>query len=121
MFLQHNEEIPEICYEVAYWNNNQKIQRRIVSAANRYTKKDNTYLIIPCVRHYSKEHHHILDLVIDDIVSDHVFNEDQGFVDQYSNYWTREEALIIASYASQINTVRKKTAPYNTLFSEDLY
>ena len=115
------EQLPEIYYEVAYWNNHQKIQRRIVSAANRYTKKDGSYLVIPCVRHYSKEQHHILDLVIDNIISRHVVDEDQGFIDQYSNYWTRKEALVIAVHAGQINTVRKKTAPYNMLFSEDLY
>lgn len=114
-------ELPEICWEVAYWNNNQKIQRRIVCAANRYKTKDGDWLVIPSVRHYSKEHRPILDGLASVLESGHAYDRNQGFVDQYSNYFTREEALIIATHAQQINTVNKKTAPYDMLFSEDLY
>lgn len=114
-------EIPEICWEVAYWDNDKKHQRRIVCAANRYKTKNGEWLVIPSVRHYSKEHHPILDGLVSVLESGHAYDENQGFVDQYSNYWTREEALIIATHAQQINTVKKKTAHFHILFSEDLY
>ena len=111
--------LPEICYEIAYWDNNHKYQRRIVSAANRYQLLSGELLIVPCVRHYSKEHHLILDHL--PLVNNHVVDDNQGFIDQYSNYWTREEALIIATHAGQINAVREKSFPEHLLFSEDLY
>lgn len=109
----------DICYEVAYWNNNKKYQRRIVSAANRYTLLSGETIVIPCVRHYSKEHQLIIDNL--PLKTKHVIDNNQGFIDQYSNYWTREEALVIAANAGQINTVREKSFPENKLFSEDLY
>lgn len=115
------KDIPEICWEVAYWDNDKKHQRRIVCAANRYKTKDGEWLVIPSVRHYSREHRPILDGLNYMLESEHAYDENQGFVDQYSNYWTREEALIIATHAQQINTVKKKTAPFDVLFSEDLY
>ncbi len=39
------EEVPEICWQVAHWNNNEKYQRRIVCAANRF-KMDYTFAVI---------------------------------------------------------------------------
>ena len=116
---ERRKPVSDICYEIAHWNNNQKIQRRIVSAANRYQLKSGETLVIPCVRHYSREHHLILDNL--DLISRHVVDDDQGFIDQFSNYWTRKEALIIATNAGQINTVREKSFPEDRLFSEDLY
>lgn len=98
-------------------------QRRIVSAASRYPKPDGTFLVIPCVRHYSKEHHPIIDSLkkSGDITTDVAIGDNQGFVDQYSNYWTRKQALIIATSAGQIGVVREKVWPSDELFSEDLY
>ncbi|ARB06048.1 hypothetical protein fHeYen901_275 [Yersinia phage fHe-Yen9-01] len=97
--------------------------RYIVSAANRYFKADGSELIIPCVRHYSREHHHIIDLLLESgqIQSKMAYDLNQGFIDQYSNYWTRKEALIIATNANQIGRHRPKTWPEDELFSEDLY
>ena len=109
----------DICYEVAHWNSNKKYQRRIVSAANRYELLSGETIVVPCVRHYSKEHHIILDHL--PLKTNHVVDDNQGFIDQYSNYWTREEALIIATKAGQINTIREKSFPKDKLFSEDLY
>lgn len=117
--LSPSLDIPEICHEVAHWDNNHKYQRRIVSAANRYQLLSGEFLVVPCVRHYSKEHHLILEHL--PLVTNHVVDDNQGFIDQYSNYWTREEALIIASHAGQINTVKEKSFPKHLLFSEDLY
>lgn len=49
------------------------------------------------------------------------YDLNQGFIDQYSNYWTRKEALIIATNANQIGRHRPKTWAEDELFSEDLY
>ena len=116
---QTSRQARDILYEIAHWNNDQKIQRRIVSAANRYQLISGKALIIPCVRQYSREHHHILDNL--DLVSNRATDDDQGFIDQFLNYWTRKEALIIATNAGQINTVKEKSFPEDMLFSEDLY
>jgi len=42
----------------------------------------------------------------------------QGFVDKYNDFLTREDALVIAWEAKQIEV---KTKPETKLFSEDLY
>ena len=108
-----------ICFQQAHWDQGQLIERRIVSAANRYKLKSGGTIVIPGTRHCSKDMSEVVRLVEDKLVSR--FTADQGFIDQFANYWTREEALVIATRASQINTVRQKTWPEDKLFSEDLY
>ncbi|QQG33545.1 hypothetical protein [Pectobacterium phage PcCB7V] len=115
------EGLPDVCYKVADWWDGRKLQRRIVCAANRFQLKDGGVLIIPGSRHYSKDMALVLDQLRDKVVSDHVTGDDQGFIDQWGEYHTREEAVIIAKHAGQVNTVRKKTDPADELFSEDLY
>lgn len=112
-------EVPEICWEVGHWCNDQKFQRRIVSAANRFKLKEGGTLVIPGARHYSKDMAAVLDAVEDKVVSCQVCGDDQGFIDQYSNYWTREEAMIIATYANQVRIERGGSE--KELYSEDLY
>ena len=63
----------------------------------------------------------VIDQVRDKVVNDHVHGDDQGFIDQWGEYFTREEALVIATHAGQINKVRPKSGPADELFSEDLY
>lgn len=46
---------------------------------------------------------------------------EQGFIDQYGLFMNREEALLVATVANQINTRRTKTNPVSELYSEDLY
>lgn len=113
--------IPEICYRVADWWDGRKLQRRIVCAANRFELKEGGTIVIPGTRHYSPDMAKVLDLIRDKVVTDHVSGDNQGFVDQWGWYFTREEAVIIAKHAGQLNTVRKKTGPEDELFSEDLY
>lgn len=115
------QDLPEVCYKIADWWDGRKLQRRIVSAANRFQLKDGGTLVIPGARHYSRDMAEVIDQVRGKLVKDHVHGDDQGFIDQWGEYHNREEALIIATHAGQINTVRKKGAPYDTLFSEDLY
>lgn len=45
---------------------------------------------------------------------------EQGFIDQWGVFMDREEALLVATAAGQIN-VRRPKSPGNELFSEDLY
>lgn len=115
------DDLPEICYQIAHWWDGRKLQRRIVCAANRFELKEGGTLIIPGARHYSKDMAAVLDQVRDKLVKDHVHGEDQGFIDQWGNYFTREEAVIIAEHSGQLNRWRKKGGPTNELFSEDLY
>ncbi|AHY25241.1 hypothetical protein AVV36_gp169 [Pectobacterium bacteriophage PM2] len=117
------EEPKNITVEVAHWDNNNTYKRRIVSAANRYKLNNGKILVIPCVRHYSKEHHPILDTLISAGLLDKnnmARGDNQGFIDQYSNYWTREEALYIATENGQLEG-RKKSGSADELYSEDLY
>lgn len=46
---------------------------------------------------------------------------DEGFIDQFGDYLTREEAVEIADKAGQLNQRREKGWPEHMLFSEDLY
>jgi hypothetical protein len=46
--------------------------------------------------------------------------DDQGFIDQWGVFMSREEALIVAYYAKQLGR-RPKGYPLHELFSEDLY
>lgn len=46
---------------------------------------------------------------------------EQGFIDQYGVFMTRQEAFRVARDAGQINVRRWKTSPAHLLFSEDLY
>lgn len=122
-YLEDNvpDNLPGICYKIAEWWDGRKLQRRIVCAANRFQLKDGGTLVIPGARHYSRDMAEVIDQVRDKLVKDHVHGDDQGFIDQWGEYHTREEALIIATHAGQVNTVRKKGGPEDELFSEDLY
>jgi hypothetical protein len=117
----NKEQIPEICFVKADWWDGRLLQRVIVCAANRFKLKDGGELVIPGTRHYSKDMALVLDQIRDKVVSEQVYGDDQGFLDQWGNYFTRKEALIIATHAGQINTRRQKGGPVDTLFSEDLY
>lgn len=115
------ERISEICFVKADWWDGRLLQRVIVCAANRFKLKDGGELVIPGTRHYSKDMALVLDQMRDKVVSEQVYGDDQGFLDQWGNYLTRKEALIVATHAGQINTRRQKGGPADTLFSEDLY
>lgn len=45
-------------------------------------------------------------------------NSEQGFIDQWGNFLSREDAWIVAERQQQI---RKQTGQHGTLYSEDLY
>lgn len=108
-----------------------EVQRVVVCAANRYS--DN---VEDCVSHYDKRLANIIILgarhfdermheqIRAYILAGYQFNPanwEQGFIDQYGVFMTREEALKVATEAGQINVRRWKTNPIHLLFSEDLY
>lgn len=115
------ENLPEVCYKVADWWDGRKLQRRIVCAANRFELKVGGFIVVPGARHYSPDMASVIDLIEDQLSTRFVAGEEQGFIDQWGEYHNRQDALVIATHAGQINTVREKGAPYDTLFSEDLY
>lgn len=86
----------------------------IVAAANKLK----CGLIVVGARHFDK-------IMINQLKAAGKLKEgrtsEQGFIDNRYNFLTREEALLIAKAADQLNVHRKKTWPKHMLFSEDLY
>ncbi len=72
--------------------------RRVVCAAIRAA--DGSVLL--GIRHYSKDMHSQINARIDRVAFLHRHDEDQGFVDQYGVYMSREEAYSVALVAGQI-------------------
>lgn len=112
--------LPDICVEVIeYEGYSGRQQRRIVSAANRYLSDSERPVIIASSRHYDVlmvehiERYRELGLELG-----HAYGDNQGFIDQYRNYWTREEAWVIALHAGQI---RNRVSGDGELYSENLY
>lgn len=85
--------------------------RVVVCAANRYGE-----LIICGARHFDTVMHRQIEAAN---VGD--AEHEQGFIDQWGVFMDREEALAVATAAGQINVRRPKSAPFDELFSEDLY
>lgn len=136
-----NETLPDICFQEI---NNTRLQRRIVAAANRYGTVEvsadlgevieylgrdgsKVSLVIPAARHYSPGMHVIIDEIkrlrakCGEPELTLAYGDDQGFIDQWDNYWTREEAFIIAKAAGQINKTRDVIIINGELYSENLY
>ena len=83
--------------------------------------------IVTGVRHYSPDMRKTLRLLYPRHWLFRWFNarpkyylqvKEQGFVDQYGEFLTREQAWYVAERQQQI---RKQTGTYGTLYSEDLY
>ena len=73
-------------------------ERRVVCAAIRAA--DGSVLL--GIRHYSADMHAQIDARIDGEKFKHRFDEDQGFVDLWGVYMTREEAYQVALAAGQV-------------------
>lgn len=95
--------------------------RKIVCAANKYPLKDGGEVIIPCIRHTGPILSSQLKLLKEAGLIDKTWAtpNNQGFVDQYNNWWSREDAYIIAEYSNQIN--HDRNGHDHELFSEGLY
>lgn len=94
-------------------------QRRVVCAAIRAA--DGSLLL--GIRHYSRDMHEQINYRRDGPMFKHRHDEDQGFVDQYGVYMSREEAYQVALAAGQIK--RPLACGYGLngpkLYSEGLY
>lgn len=94
--------------------------RFVVCAACKYGD-----LILAGARHFSPAMQSQMDKIKEDglIDMDNLGRAEQGFLDQYDVFMSREEAYEVALHAGQLNTRRSKSGSKNskTLFSEDLY
>ena len=104
-------------------NNIGEMQRVVVCAANRYTGNNRFIgpLIILGARHFDSRMNtpiRALNLAGFNLKPS---EWEQGFIDQLGVFMDRTKALAVATAAGQINVRRAKTAPYDELFSEDLY
>lgn len=114
-------DIPDSCFK--YWEHleGKGVQRRIVSAANRFTDKETgEVIVIAAARHYSPLMSEMIKyLKTKGVELSKAHGDNQGFIDQFDDYHTREEALVIAQWADQLPY--EKCSPVDELFSEDLY
>lgn len=94
--------------------------RFVVCAACKYGD-----LILCGARHFSPAMCSQIDKIREErlIELDKLGRAEQGFVDQYDVFMSREEAYEVALAAGQLNTRRSKSSNpgSKTLFSEDLY
>lgn len=96
----------------------------IVCAANVFywEKFPMGYLIVPGPRHFSPIMHDLLDALrvehqVDGRFWDH---HEQGFIDQFGNYYTRAQALQVVKTNGQ-NFNLRRNGSLDILFSEGLY
>lgn len=89
--------------------------RRVVCAAIRAADGE----LLLGIRHYSPDMHRQISMRVDGAKFLNRHDPDQGFVDQWGRYMTREEAFVAASKAGQI--VRPQACRDGTLYSEGLY
>ncbi len=102
---------------------------RIVCAANQYAIIDTAGQVkrvtLPSPRHSGRIMADLMGLIglhngnRDPELLQPYLNTDQGFIDQHDNYYTREEAWVIATYHNQIT--RNSHWREGTLCSENLY
>ena len=98
---------------------NEMENSRIVCAANRYTYRsgDISFGVLlvgarhwdSCMRDQAKRCAYKIDKT----------TEEQGFIDQFGKFYTREEAFVIAEKNGQI--IRRVGGDNGKLFSENLY
>lgn len=117
-------KLPVYCTEpIAYRDGYLRTQRIIVSAANRFHLSGGQVLTIAAARHGSLLMHDLAnfleahELVVAGKIPSRV---DQGFIDNFDNYWTRKEAMLIAKHAHQVN-LETNGGSVDELYSEGLY
>lgn len=93
---------------------------RIICAANKLKLAGGTIIVVAGARHWDKGMHEIVDAFYSGLDQE----LEQGFIDQFNNFYTREEAWVIAETNGQIirrvggdTTLEGK----GRLFSENLY
>lgn len=91
----------------------------IVCAANRINAGQADEVIIPGPRHWDKTMHTIARA----LKVDYLFacSAEQGFIDQFGRFYTREEAMQVARANDQIIVPDEHMLSLTALHSEDLY
>jgi hypothetical protein len=102
------------------WNLAVYDNSRIICAANKLQLEDGSIVVVAGARHWDKGMHEIVDVFYSPLSRE----LEQGFIDQFNNFYTREQAWIIAETNGQI--VRRvggdtKLDGSGKLFSENLY
>ena len=98
-----------------YWKDNIKKPTQVVVCAA--IKKGDT--IVAGARHYDKVMHSQLIAMNESMT--YGLNWKEGFIDQFGDFLTREEAMIIAQRAGQEINYRGCGGSTSTLYSEGLY
>ncbi len=96
------------------------IQRRVVCSANRVVSKGVEYLALG-PRHFSPTMHKHITLFkrLKLGTKTQWLTSEQGFIDQFGVFMTREQAHVVAKAANQI--VRRCGGDTTQLFSESIY
>lgn len=90
----------------------------IVAAAMR--NKEGMVIVSP--RHFDVTCHNTLNMLTPEYRKSFMGGrEEQGFVDQWGNFYTREQALEIAKSNGQYNRYDSRCTHKTQLFSENLY
>jgi len=92
--------------------------RTVVCAANRFPGLVKGPIVVCGARHFDGVMHPVIAALG---LQHQAGDAEQGFIDQYGVFMSREEAVAVARAAGQLNTRRPKTHPEEQLFSEDLY
>jgi sulfate adenylyltransferase subunit 1 (EFTu-like GTPase family) len=93
---------------------------RIICAANKLRLENGSIIVIAGARHWDKGMHEVADALFHGLERE----LEQGFIDQFNNFYTRKEAWIIAETNGQI--IRRVGGDMSLegegkLFSENLY
>lgn len=97
-------------YDIAPLSN-----QRVVCAAQREYE---TGLIVTGARHFDKTMVHVIER-IDTLLIQRWARSESGFIDQFGNFLTRQEAWIVADREGQI--IRDRDWQTGSLHSEHLY
>lgn len=90
------------------------LERRIVCAANKHG-----YVVIPSARHWDTNMHNLARRIDPDYKD---YEWEQGFINTWGEFLTRQEAWKVAEYNNQIvHRVGSDRADGGTLYSENLY
>jgi len=76
----------------------EKLNRRVVCAAIRAANGD----ILVGIRHYSQDMHYAIQRDPNGRRFENRFDENQGFVNSWGEYLTREEPYVVARHNNQI-------------------
>ena len=89
--------------------------RVVVCAANRYGD-----LIIPSARHHDPVMNNLIK-ILKSYGDAPIGRDEQGFIDQFGGFMTRQEALIVVQQSGQPFNIQRNGGSGKMLFSEGIY